>query len=508
MGNVVAINACGLSRHAFAPLPGGGHAFARALSFAASLPGADRIHLLGAASLPAGERPASARSPSGAELEVIGVDRAQWSLRELVAALVEIAGPEDLFYLYGDCPLYDRSLAARMYESHRRYYADYTFADAYPEGLAPEILKGSLARELPRLLTGGDGAIQRDSLFALIQRDINAFDIETIISPVDLRLLRVQLACDTRRNYELTRRFMEAGATEEAALLETVRRRGELLRTLPAFVEVQVTDGVTQAVSYSPYPKLVPDALERRNEMDPERFRRIVEQLAAFSEDATVSLSLWGEPALHSQLPALLAELHRHAGLSALIETSGVGWRQGVLEEIARSSDNRITWIVDLDASTPELYRELRGQGWEEAHATCERLLALFPGRVYVQAVRMASNESDLEAFYQKWKERVPNVIIQKYDWFSGFLPQLKVTDLSPIVRLPCWHLKRDLVVLLDGTVPMCREDLAREHPLGNLFEEELSAVWERGQALHVRHVAEDYPALCKACDEYYTFNF
>jgi len=508
MGNIVAINACGLSRYAFAPLPGGSHAFGRALSFAANLPGAERIFLLGASSLPEGERRETVRAADGSAVAVIGIDRQAWSLRELVGELVEMAASDDLFYLFGDCPLYDPSLARRMYENHLRYYAEYTFADAYPLGLSPEILKGSLVRELPRLLAKGDAGVERGSLFTLIQRDINAFDIETVISPVDLRLLRVQLSCDTRRNYELTRRVMEAGALDEAAILDTVKRRGDLLRTLPAFVEVQITDGVTQTVSYSPYTKLVPDCATRRNEMAPAHFRRIVEQLSAFCGDATVSLSLWGEPALHSELPALLGELYRHEGLSALIETSGVGWRAGVLEEIARSVGNRITWIVDLDAATPELYLKLRGEGWEEAHATCERLLALFPGKVHVQAVRMTSNESDLEAFYQRWKERVPNVIIQKYDWFAGYLPQRKVTDLSPIKRLPCWHLKRDLVVLIDGTVPMCREDLSREHPLGNLFNEELSAVWERGQAFHVRHVAEDYPAICRACDEYYTFNF
>ncbi len=508
MGNVVAINACGLTRYAFAPLPGGGHAFGRTLSFAAGLQGAERIVLLGASSLPEGQRPTTVRAPDGSVVEVIALDRASWSLRELVGALVEIAVSGDLFYLFGDCPLYDPTLARRMYEHHERYYAEYTFADAYPLGLSPEILKGSLVRELPRLLVDGDTAIQRDSLFTLIQRDINAFDIETVVSPVDLRLLRIQLSCDTRRNYDLTRRIMEAGALDEAAILDAVKRRGDLLRTLPAYVEIQITDGVTQRVSYSPYPKLVPDCATRRNEMAPSRFRLVAKQLSAFCEDATVSLSLWGEPALHSQLPALLAELYRYEGLSALIETSGVGWRAGVLEEIAQSIGNRITWIVDLDAATRELYLKLRGEGWEEAHATCERLLTLFPGKVHVQAVRMTSNEADLEAFYQKWKGRVPNVIIQKYDWFAGYLPQLKVTDLSPIRRLPCWHLKRDLVVLLDGTVPMCREDLAREHPLGNLFEEELAVVWGRGQAYHERHVAEDYPAICRACDEYYTFNF
>ena len=32
-------------------------------------------------------------------------------------------------------------------------------------------------------------------------------------------------------------------------------------------------------------------------------------------------------------------------------------------------------------------------------------------------------------------------------------------------------------------------------------------AVWQAGQAMYLRHIREDYPALCRQCDEYYTYN-
>ena len=77
-----------------------------------------------------------------------------------------------------------------------------------------------------------------------------------------------------------------------------------------------------------------------------------------------------------------------------------------------------------------------------------------------------------------------------------------------PLKRFPCWHLKRDLAVLLDGRVPMCREDVGLRHPLGNLFEEDLATVWERGREPYLGHLRQEYPPLCAGCDEYYTFNF
>jgi spiro-SPASM protein len=120
----------------------------------------------------------------------------------------------------------------------------------------------------------------------------------------------------------------------------------------------------------------------------------------------------------------------------------------------------------------------------------------------------MKENEEDLEAFFKSWKTRTENVIIQKYDTFSGMLPDRAIADLSPIARIPCWHLKRDMAVLLDGTVPLCREDVRVATRLGNALEEDLSVIWGRAQETYRAHLAGDYPGICAKCDEYYTYNF
>ena len=97
---------------------------------------------------------------------------------------------------------------------------------------------------------------------------------------------------------------------------------------------------------------------------------------------------------------------------------------------------------------------------------------------------------------------------MQKYDPFCGALPDRKVADLSPLKRFPCWHLKRDLHVRMDGEVPLCREDLGLRHRLGNVFSDGLPAVWAAQERFYREHLREEYPELCRSCDEYYTFNF
>jgi spiro-SPASM protein len=185
---------------------------------------------------------------------------------------------------------------------------------------------------------------------------------------------------------------------------------------------------------------------------------------------------------------------------------------------------------VSLDAAAEGRYAEVRGAGFSEAVSTAKTLLGLFPNDAYVQAVRVAGAEDDIEQFYRSWKETAgaERIIIQKYDDFAGALPKKQAADLSPVERRPCWHLLRDMSVFMDGTVSQCREDLSpikSEVPLeggagttlknvvahgalGNAFQEPLETLWDRGLELYRAHCSRRYPGICTESDEYYTFNF
>ena len=209
MKNIAVINAIELSAPALRPLPGGASAFERSLLFARGLPGVQDVALLVSAPLPPGAGDIGAARV---------IQRESWSTADLLSALADAAeGHDDVFYFFGDCPLLDPGLAARMHENHRRYFADYTFADGFPVGLAPEILRRETAARLRTL--AGDGADarrrpDRESLFTVIRRDINSFDIETELSPVDLRMLRATLCADSERNFLLLSRVMQRGGND------------------------------------------------------------------------------------------------------------------------------------------------------------------------------------------------------------------------------------------------------------------------------------------------------
>ncbi len=498
-----------LTQRALDPLAGGASAYRRCLDFAAALPGLERgLVLEGSTLLPDGPFPRERREA--------------WSLDAVLGKLGDLGeGLDAVFFFWADQPFLDTHLALRMLDNFRRYRAQYGFADGYPLGLATEILSPRIVPALRSLLAGMDrGSVDipaRDSLFTVIQKDINAFDIETEISPIDLRDLRLTLACDSKRETLLVERLLAAGGADEPSLLDLIPRRLDLLRSLPAFVQVQVSGACPQSCALCPYPKFGGDILSRQDHMPRDRFSDILDQVVELSGDAVIDISLWGEPSLHPDIGGLIEEVLSRPALSLIVETSGIGWDRSIPERLAGlPGRDRIHWVVSLDAWSPELYARLRGPGYAEyaeASAFADLLIGLFPRTAYAQIVRTRDNEAELEAFWRGWKKKTENVIVQKYATCAGLLPERSVADLSPLVRRPCWHLKRDLAILIDGTVTLCRECARKEIVLGHAFEAKgevpagIRAAWEAGEAQHLLHVQGAWPAPCASCDEYYTYN-
>lgn len=440
------------------------------------------------------------------------VYKENWTVAGLLSSLQELAHEYDhVFYLFADCPLLDNTISAEMFGNHIKYFADYTFADGYPYGLTPEVIRSKTIPAIAALAGKGENEPGRDTIFELIKKDINAFDIETEISPIDLRLLRISLATDCKRNFILLKRLIGAGAKDSLSTCDILQNKGEYLRTLPSFFNIQIVEGCPQLCSYCPYAQVSIKSIGKKGEMTLSNFRKIVDQIEEFCEDAVLSISLWGEPSFHSSIVEMISYAQNKKNLRLLVETSGIGWQESQLKELKEKMDEAKKtpeWIVSLDAYTPAVYHELRGKGFTEAKLFIKLLMDYFPERVFVQAVRMKSNEDDLEMFYREWKKISEKVIIQKYDSFCGLLPDRKVTDLSPIKRFPCWHIKRDVNILLDGSVPLCREDILAGNILGNVLKQGLAEVWEKGEVFYLEQLKGEYPDICQKCDEYYTYNF
>lgn len=414
---------------------------------------------------------------------------------------------EQLICFRLDAPFVAVDWIERLVDLQRRSWCDYTFADGYPRGYTPEIVRSDV---LPVLISLADSANQRwapGAVFETLSNDINAFDIETEAAPEDFAILRVNFTCDTRQNYIACRRIAEKAT--DGDYLSVLMRHPEIRRTLPYYYQVQITSELVQRPEYTPwrFDRWSGDLPKEGRHMSVANWEKLLSTITTETPEATIAIGYRGEPALHPDLDRLITAAEEYPGIQIYIETSGLQWSSKALSALETPAVAAV--IVELDTTNPETYRELRGDDrYDEAVAFVESIRQTIPGKVYVQATRIKRNEWELQDFYTYWSEKPGvSVIIQKHNSFAAKIEDQRVADLTPLHRMACRHLERDMVILLDGSVPRCVQDIDGETNRGNVLLEGVTAVWERGQADFLDHLTEVYTGICENCDEYYTYN-
>lgn len=502
MGTIACIIAEKIRSFAFEPLFNGKSASDRTLSFAKNLKDYERTLVFSNSPLEKSENCTNFIDP-------------EWNLASVLTVLQKEVKPKDtIAWFFLDAPFLDDALARKLYDAHHSYKADYSFADGYPYGLSIEYFQGNIVGVFIELSKKISNVLSRDVLFTLVQKDINAFDIETLISPKDMRLYRASLICDSKRNTEVCKRLMhelqkdEELSFNEEAICSYIEENRSVLQAFPAYLQVQISDSCPQSCSLCPYPKLNPLHRESKAFMSLENYKKLMKNAFELCNDLTVSISLWGEALLHPELYEIICETLKYPDFTLVIETSGIGIDAEILDKILSLNSKRINWILSLDAKDEENYTRLRGEGYAKALAFAELLLAKSKDTFYIQALRSTESDSGLEEFFRFWKTKTDNVIIQKYDSFAHFLSDKLVCDLSPITRNPCRHLERELSVLIDGSVPLCKDDVLKTVVLGNVFTTSLEEIWNKNKKLFKEQCGGSESKICADCDEYYTYNF
>ncbi|MBQ0039029.1 MAG: spiro-SPASM protein [Treponema sp.] len=540
MKNLVFLYAGKNSTHAFDKVFSENSAFGRCLMWAGAIPGC-----LGIVIMSSTENQDAVKEQLG-EVAVSNariIVKDSWLCSDIVETMaVECAAAkaDNAVYTTADRPFMDSWLTNEVLECHEKYIAEYTFADGYPYGFAPEVIHGgtlnilnTFAKETHRELA--QVPVSNECIFNLLKADINSFEIEAVIAPKDYRMLRFDFSCGIKRNLLACQRLYGLAMEKDIAfnakkLADLAEQSAEVQQTLPAFYNVQICQNMSSLPLYSPYPEaykskfgklpVVSENSEAQS-MSLEKFNGLVSQISDFSEDAVVGLSGFAEPLLEKNICAYIDSVLQNKNLSVLIETDGTLVTPELAENIAavvakhgprNTGEKSIIWIVSLDAATEAMHSTIvKGGTFTASLASITILEKSFPGCVYPQLTRMNENESELEQFYRFWHDKNSpskgRLIIQKYDDCCKTLPARKPADLSPLERNVCWHLKRDMTILWDGSVPLCRQFLLSSS-IGNAFEEGIEKIWGNTLETVKDHLAANFSEKCRDCDEYYTFNF
>ncbi len=525
--------------YAFSPVFSEKSAFERSLEFATKFDSENNAGIVIAVNPATEEKVKSLISIySNNDVQINTVCASKWNVHTLLKQMAfscASCSADTVVYAMADKPFLDAELSSQVLEYHQKYLAEYTFAEGWPLGFAPEVIALGTLNIMATLAENerkaqGEASVGANSIFSIMEGDLNSFEIESVIAPKDFRMLRFDFSCSSlekltscSRLYSLAK---DSNIEQKALpLTQLAYKTASVQRTVPAFYNIQIAEGCSSLVPYSPYKKLV---LKDSKYMSLENFKSIIEQAAKLSDTAVVSLSAFGEVLSVPNIVSYIQTVLDYAGLSVLIETDGLLLTKEIAQSIAQVAANAlprtngyvpVIWIVDVDAFSQDMYDKIHTDcvinenktAFSKAIESVETLSSLFAGSTYIQFTRMTENENELEQFYRFWHEKSLsgniNVIIQKYDSFCGLLPDKKPADLSPLERCPCWHLKRDIFILLDGNVPICKDCYA-EPSVGNVFMEGVESVWSKGTALLEEHLKNVYNEKCGGCDEYYTYNF
>ncbi|MEK6796910.1 MAG: spiro-SPASM protein [Spirochaetota bacterium] len=422
-----------------------------------------------------------------------------------LALISEISdGYSDIVHMKADMPFADADEAVRALALHNENFAYYTYGENYPVGVLPRIYKRGTLERLSLLVEEKKLPLSYDIIHETVFIDPNFFEIEVSLSKDDMRYYRLSFRADTKRNVLLIERVGGADpslAYNDAA--KNVLRDAALRRTLPAYVEIELTtERDVWPVTMPPETSSRPKAAFTRDS-----FARACDTIAALCDDVHLSLSLYGEPLMHAEVRGCIEEALKR-GFTVYLETNGMKFDATFADWVLSLKEPRLKTIFHLDTIDTALYARLyRGGDLGIVLANIEYYLMRDNKNAYVQIRKMKDNFDHLMAFYQYFEKFDAQIILQKYDSCRGKMKGREVGDLSPLVHVGCWHVARDLAVFADGSVRLCKEDIAAERVIGSIHTDELHALWKRMDDDYRATVTRSHP-FCADCDEWYIYNF
>jgi len=415
----------------------------------------------------------------------------------------------------GDSPFFDTDVLKEMSELHTKYLAEFTYSENLPEGFTCEIVSGELMSQLPELKE------QSLPLSKVIKSNINQFDVELYYREPDIREKRISFRLSNPRDKKIMENLTEVkgGIPHYSEIRDIIAKSPETVFTAPSYLEIEITGECSLDCIFC-YRKTLGQAHGR---MSTDTMKKIMEEMRGFNLPYTVCFGGSGEPADHPDFYALMDIVNGEPLVEQLIiETNGIKVDANFKSYLSNPDKSKIKVIINNNGMDQASYQRLHGS--DSFGKVFNNTLSLNElnsngERVWLQIMKI--NETDefsagdeqrsyLDKYYDFWEGYKVPIILQKQNIYSGRIKDRRYSDLSPLKRIPCCHLQRDLYILADGTAAYCKQDIDGEKGYGNLTGTPLKEILNAQKEAFVKNYSDIFPSKpdCKTCDEWYTFNF
>jgi spiro-SPASM protein len=421
-------------------------------------------------------------------------------------ALVDKSSAVSLVRVYADAPYIDSAVVDEICSIHEKYLAEFTYSENLPAGLSCEVFSAELIKSLP------ETDEKRLPLSQVIRSNINQFDVELYYKAPDIRDKRLSFKSSDAREkkimLELFSRIKRYPKYEELKTL--IEENCDILYQSPSYIEIELTGNADVETIYS-WRKGLKSV---RGDMNSSAVSSIMEGMRTFGLPYTVCLGGSGDPLCHPAFYEILDSIRREKLVkTVIIETDGTRCDHTFAGYISKADDPRIIVIVDCSGYDAKSYSLIHGSPrFDDVKKNITALRDVMGDKsknLHVQLMKIKETEPFIDAYYDMWEAEKVQIILQKHNSFLGAIEDRRYYDLTPLDRIPCWHLQRDLFVMADGRVGFCKQDINGAFSKWKIGEQDLPAIWASRKELFIndfrgkRATSPD----CSKCDEWYTFN-
>lgn len=436
---------------------------------------------------------------------------------QTVRALFGDQAIEHIVVVTGIFPLLDGQLTRKLYDLHTKYRADITYGENLPPGIAGHIVSRDLLESLD-IMEAQDADLAAPGIRAFVEKNINQFHAEVHYEEPDLRLLRLDFSLANARSVHKTAALaplLVADAPYQSLKPVLDSQPGQLV-SFPSYIELEFSSTADHVSYFSPLRVID----QPKHQLQRAHFDKVMAYVESGFGDTSVCASGLGEPLEHPECATYLGTMLSNPKIrQVFVETNGLHLdKLWPLATHAKADKLRV--IVMLNSL--EKYTDLSGAPFitlERVKANIQSLARALDAAghkaaeiVYLQVLKVIENEAEIDALYALAEELGVTFLLQKYNRYAGLLPERRVSNMTPLERYACWHLRRDLFIRADGSVAFCKQTVDPSKPTsrGHMDTNELADLWGSQRADFVANYQGEFPPHlpCATCDEYFTFNF
>ncbi|MEE1290659.1 MAG: spiro-SPASM protein [Spirochaetota bacterium] len=419
------------------------------------------------------------------------------SVNNVLSTMIkEVKNSDHVMVMNATNPFLDKNFIHNMFSRHKDFMADYTYSIGYPDGLLPTILSVSCLKQLQEISKNVEIDVGecKDYLFQLLSKDINSFDVETFISPVDLRIKRCSVGNSDAGELIFTSALVEKlglNASFDDLVLFISQNSQYLFSTIYSLF-IDITNNEATSATYLPKNTSTVDF------MDLGTIQKIAQEFSEINSKIKVIIGNKCEPMIHPDFVNVV-NVFAEKGFNVIIET----FANVLPENLSEISEfDNVTFVFKIDAQNENTYRMIHPNGdYKTAINNYEKVKEL-GFKAYFQIVRTVETENDIEVLI---KNKQSNLLIKKYSSYCNVLADKKVVDLSPLERFECYHLRRDMYLDSAADVYYC---IYSDKKIGNAKLEKITELINKQKNAFISHAQGQMSDFCKLCDDYYTFNF